>query len=170
MLTVERLRYLAHYDAETGVLSSLRARGRLKPGDALGSLKKGNGRGDGSGYLCTTIDGKKYYVHRLAWYYVTGMWPTYEIDHEDTVRTNNRWSNLRDLPRAVNAQNIRTARSDNKFSGLLGVSQAHQKEAKFCATIRLNGVRKHLGTFPSAEEAHQAYLSAKRKLHTGCTI
>jgi hypothetical protein len=36
--------------------------------------------------------------------------------------------------------------------------------------IAVNGVPKYLGTFPTPELAHQAYLEAKRKLHEGCTI
>lgn len=36
--------------------------------------------------------------------------------------------------------------------------------------IVLNGKSKHLGCFATEEEAHEAYLAAKRQIHIGCTI
>jgi len=66
----------------------------------------------------------------------------------------------------VNLQNIRRARSDNR-SGLLGVAR---DKTGFRAVIKVAGKQKYLGTFPTPELAHSAYLSAKRLLHEGNTL
>lgn len=51
---------------------------------------------------------------------------------------------------------------------MLGV---HLKsKGKFQAQIRVNSKLIRLGVFVSPEEASEAYLSAKRKLHEGCTL
>ncbi|WP_230878255.1 HNH endonuclease signature motif containing protein [Burkholderia sp. 9779_493] len=116
-----------------------------------------------------TIDGIRMYAHRLAWFYVYGEWPSGDIDHIDGVRTNNAINNLRDVPRGVNMQNQRRARSNNRTSGLLGVTW-HARRYRWCAQIQVDGKRKGIGYFDDAETAHQAYLDAKRKLHAGCSI
>jgi hypothetical protein len=51
--------------------------------------------------------------------------------------------------------------------GLLGVSAAGNR---WRATIVVNGKQKHLGCFATPEEAHTAYLAAKREWHRGCTV
>ncbi len=66
----------------------------------------------------------------------------------------------------LNCENLRKARKDSR-TGLLGASWAGYS---FVATIQVRGKKKHLGSFATAEEAHAAYLEAKRKLHEGCTI
>jgi hypothetical protein len=38
------------------------------------------------------------------------------------------------------------------------------------ARIQVNGKGVHLGMFATPDEAHEAYLIAKRKLHEGCAI
>jgi hypothetical protein len=114
-----------------------------------------------------TVDDKKQYVHVVAWVMQTGLLPEQQIDHKDGVRSNNRWSNLRPASASLNKQNMRVARADN-CTGLLGVGRAGRK---FRASISIEGShRRHLGVFPTAGEAHEAYLAAKRTLHPGCTI
>lgn len=44
-------------------------------------------------------------AHRVVFAFIHGKWPTHEIDHIDRVRTNNRPSNLRDVPHRVNMRN-----------------------------------------------------------------
>jgi hypothetical protein len=97
---------------------------------------------------------------------MTGEWPAGEVDHIDGDRTNNKWSNLRDVPRLENAQNKRRANANNR-TGLLGVSP---DKKRFRAVITANGKRKTVGAFSSAEEAHDAYLAEKRRLHQGSTL
>ena len=159
-LDAERLRELMHYDPETGVFTRLvRTSNRVKVGDVAGSLSH-------YGYLEFQLYGKLRKAHRLAWLYMTGEWPTGEIDHRNTVRTDNRFCNLRDVTTLGNQQNRRSA-NKNSLTGFLGVSP---KRGKWKAQIRAGGVLRHLGTFETPTAAHQAYLQAKRKLHEGCTI
>lgn len=160
-LTAGRLRELMSYDKETGELTWRVSRGSIKSRSTVG-WKNGNG------YFRTSVDGRDYYVHRLVWLYVYGAWPTDQIDHANAIRDDNRISNLREATRSENLGNQRRAQSSNK-TGLLGVSWRSANK-KFCAHIDLNGERTTLGLFNTAEEAHQAYLKAKRELHSHCTI
>lgn len=67
-------------------------------------------------------------------------------------------------------QNQRRARSDNKRAGLLGAA-FHKASGKFRARIGLpDGKQKHIGLFATAQEAHEAYVAAKRQYHSFCTI
>lgn len=162
-LTQCRVRELLSYDPETGYLRWRVSRGNpVKAGDMAGSLMK-------AGHLQMNIDGGRYLVHRVIWLYVYGEWPQHLIDHIDGNPTNNRISNLRDAPRQINQQNQRRARSDNKSTGLLG-AYYNKRARRHFSSIGLNGRAVHLGYFDTAQEAHEAYLTAKRRLHEGCTI
>ena len=97
---------------------------------------------------------------------MTGEWPDGYIDHGNGVRTDNRWANLRAGDRSFNMQNQRRARRDNT-TGWLGVSRV---KSRFEAAIQVRGRRFRLGRFDTPEAAHAAYLTAKRKLHEGCTL
>lgn len=99
---------------------------------------------------------------------MTGDWPRGHIDHINGETMDNRWSNLRDVDRYCNLQNQRTAHVDN-FCGKLGVTYS-KKRNRYSATMTLRGYRVYIGSFGSAEEAHEAYLVAKRVLHDGATI
>lgn len=95
-----------------------------------------------------------------------GHWPTYQIDHINGDRSDNRLANLRDVSATVNAQNQRKAYANNR-AGLLG---AHRAGKRYVARIRMPQARIFLGGFASAEEAHAAYVAAKRLLHEGNTL
>lgn len=91
---------------------------------------------------------KGYYLHRLAWLYVNGDWPSGEIDHRDGVKTNNRIDNLRDVSTKINNENTRVAQANN-VSKLLGAS-LNKKEGKYQARISVNGKRRSVGYFKTA--------------------
>ena len=160
MLTQTRLHHLLHYDPESGLFTWKNPQAtNVKVGQVAGSVKS-------NGYLQCQIDGKRYLVHRLAWLYMTGEWPENDIDHINRIKSDNRWENLRKVTRTINAQNLRKATSTS-ISGLLG---AHKERDRWSAKIRVNGRRVYLGRFDTPEEAHAAYVRAKRELHDGCTI
>jgi hypothetical protein len=158
-LTAERLRELLAYHPVIGRFSWRVQRGRQHVGDMAGHQTE-------KGYRLIGVEGTAYMEHVLVWLWVTGEWPQYEVDHRDTDPSNNRWWNLRDVPTAVNAQNKRRARIDSA-TGLIG---AIPNRDKFIARIKVGGVRHHLGTFDRAEDAHAAYVEAKRRMHEGCTL
>jgi len=161
-LTAQRLRELLHYDPETGLFTRLVVTcNKVKIGDVAGTLQ-------GSGHIGIRVLGKIRQAHRLAWLYMTGEWPTGEVDHIDGVPTNNRWANLRDVTRPINMQNRRRAYANNK-SGFLGVDY-RPNLGKWAAQIGVNGAKIYLGLFDSPESAHDAYVSAKRKYHEGNTL
>lgn len=122
------------------------------------------------GYIQVSVDGRRYMAHRLIWFYVTGEWPAQRLDHKDTTRTNNKWLNLRLATAVTNAQNVRRAHRDSTH-GFLGVSFIRRRISKpFRSEIRVDGKQMQLGTFATAEEAHQAYVAAKRRYHEGNTL
>lgn len=164
-LTAQRLRELLHYDPETGVFTRRVATSRSHVGSVAGTLNV-------CGYLVARLDGTLYLLHRLAHLYMTGEWPEYGVDHKDTHRANNCWLNLRPADQRLNMQNQRRSQAGSK-SGLLGVSPAKPAdsgEVKFRARIVTDGRERHLGTFQTAQLAHEAYIAAKRQHHEGCTI
>ena len=117
---------------------------------------------DGQGYKSGAIFGKTYTAHRVIWALVSGEWPDQEIDHADKVRTNNRWNNLRLASHGENARN-RDVQANNS-SGYKGVS-LDKRRNKWRAVIDVDGAQKHLGYFPSAREARDAYARASVEYH-----
>lgn len=123
------------------------------------------------GRVVVRVCGKLYMRYRLAWLINFGMWPDGEIDHINGDRADDRMGNLRIASRSMNQENIRKALSSNKSSRLLGAYKNKPGRAKpWRSSISIKGKHVGLGYFHTAEEAHQAYLNAKRVLHEGCTI
>lgn len=162
-LTAEALKAQLHYDPTTGIFT--RVMNSTRPdliGKAAGTLRPAS-----TGYQTISVARKRYYAHRLAWLYMTGEWPQI-IDHINGDRTDNRWANLRSVTQVVNAQNVHGAQSDNK-SGFLG---AHfcKTTGRYRAMLRVGKKYMHLGRFDTAQEAHAAYVEAKRQHHEGNTL
>ena len=162
--TAERVTELFDYDAETGALRWRVSKQGLKVGKVAGTVHK-------LGYVYVSADNYRTLAHRLAWVHVYGVWPSGVIDHINGDPSDNRLCNLRDVSRQVNQQNMRSAMCSNLSTGLLGACYCKRRH-KFVSGIKdpSTGKRLNLGAFDTAEEAHQAYLSAKRRLHEGCTI
>lgn len=160
-LSLDDLRACLHYDPDTGVFTrKVPAKGSKVP---VGGVC---GYPDGKGHLYLRFRRSKYAVHRLAWFYVYGCWPTDLIDHINGDRADNRIANLREADVVLNGENQRKARSDSRI-GVLGVSPSR---GRFKAQIKICGKSTYLGMFNTVEEASSAYVAAKRIHHAGCTI
>jgi hypothetical protein len=161
MLTVEQLKNVLDYDADTGVFVwRTRPSKAVKVGDVAGCVEKR------IGYVTIGIAGRIYKAHRLAWLYTYDKWPRGLIDHINGNKSDNRITNLRDVFADGNAQNVRSPNKRNK-SGFMGVIWFQNK---WRASMSVNGKSKWLGDYSTPEEAHQVYLEAKRKYHAACTI
>lgn len=158
-LTAQRLRELLHYDPETGVFTWRTSGHRRTAGQAAGSINKVYG------YMIVGVAGAHFRAHRLAWFYVHGVWPSNGLDHIDNDKLNNRIGNLRDVPHLWNAQNRLKPRIS--ATGIRGVRKIG---ARFYARVAADGVEIPLGGFATADEAHSAYLAAARRLQLGTTL
>lgn len=157
-----RLRELLSYDPATGVFT----RKVGSPRSPVGSIAGGS---DHKGHWVIRVNAKKYFAHRLAWLYVHGVWPAGVVDHINGDGMDNRIDNLRDVTQSVNMQNLKGARKDNRAAKLLGVTWSKQHN-RWRANITITGKATFLGLFNTAEEAHAAYVAAKRQHHAGNTL
>lgn len=155
-ITQARLHELLRYDPKTGdffwkVQTNSRAMVGMQAG--LNSIT--------CGYRQINIDKHTYKAHNLVWLYFNGVWPTNVIDHINGKRLDNRIENLRDVTRQQNSWNLQKAKRNSK-SGYLGVDWKAERN-KWRAQIRIDGKKKLIGYFNTAEEASAAYQHAKQE-------
>lgn len=155
MLTQDRLHELLHYNPGTGDFIWNVSRGKAKADMIAGTTRP-------NGYLQIRIDGANYLGHRLAWFYMMGEWPPYEIDHINGNPLDNRWENLRLATREQNARNC--GRKMSK-TGVRGV-YLEPRTGKFYVQLRNGrGNRTCLGTFDHLYEAKEARENAAAVHH-----
>jgi len=103
---------------------------------------------------------KKFQSHRIVYKAFHPEWDIMDncrdnsIDHIDQNKTNNHIDNLRVVTHQKNSFNTNA-------KGCF----YHKAYKKWRALIGLNGKRIHLGTYKTEEEAHNAYLKAKKIYH-----
>jgi hypothetical protein len=139
---LKELKRVLKYDPKTGLWTNRVWRG----GTAFAGQV--TGRPNSDGYIQICFQCKRYMSSRLAYFYMTGEWPEFEMDHKDLDRRNNRWSNLRPATDSQNQMN-RPLQSNNK-SSVKGVRR-HGKGWGAC--ISLNKTKFWLGTFKTKREA-----------------
>lgn len=154
-LTHDKLKEMLHYDPASGVFTWLVSRGSVKPGSSPKAR-------DTYGYPVIRIFKRLYRAHRIAWFYMTGEMPKFNIDHRNGNTTDNSWVNLRDCTQSQNIQNG-SIRSDNT-SGVRGVTVDNTR-GKFVAALRLNGKKYCIGRFDSLSDATEARVAAELRLH-----
>ena len=150
-LTAEQLREVLDYNPVTGIFTWKVCRGCGCPrvGEVAGTPSS-------KGYIVISLRYKRYKAHRLAWLHFYGKWPEDQIDHKDTIKTNNSIDNLRP---ATNSQNMANALRHN---GLKGVTY---DRGRWIAQITKNRRKTYLGSFSTKEEAHAAYALKAKELH-----
>jgi len=117
---------------------------------------------NGYGRLQCHFDKKHHRLHRIVYYAHNPDWNIHDnshynvIDHIDQNPTNNHISNLRVATNAQNMQN-RNAKGCHYYKD--------KKHKKWLAKIVVNKKQTYLGQFDTEEEAHEAYLKAKREHH-----
>ncbi len=153
-LTQVQLKELLDYEPTTGEF-------RWKPRPGSSSNRKAGdvaGCNMKDGYRMIRIFKNGYLAHRLAYLYMTGSFPAELLDHINGVRSDNRWSNLRDVSTRENFQNKKCHRGGN----LPGASYCPylNKNKPWLAQIQINKKKKSLGLYPTEQLAHEAYIKA----------
>lgn len=161
-ITAQRARELFTYDSETGCLCWAVDKGqRARVGKQLKPSPKDE-------YIRVRVDGILMKAHRIAWTIAQGDIPDgLSVDHINGDRFDNRLCNLRLVNHKTNMQN-RTRARKNSATGVMGIRQL--PSGRFEARLGIGRTLKYLGSFDTAEDAHNAYLIAKRLNHPGCTI
>lgn len=146
------------YDPKTGIFTwRVHAGPRGTVGSIAGCLRK-------KGYINIRIFGIEYAAHRLAWFYINRSWPPNQIDHINGTRYDNSIANLRCATNSQNKQNSKI-RNDNK-TGTKGVSFKEGKSINpYSSRIQVGKRRIHLGYFPTAVAASNAYSIAATKYY-----
>mgnify|MGYP001607389399 CR=1 FL=1 len=113
-LDAELLREQLSYDLVTGffIWNEDRGNPQARSGMQAGTVLA-------TGYRVIRVGGYRYLAHRLAWFYVHGIWPQGEIDHVNFQKDDNRLSNLRDVSRTKNVWNCRKIDPQQYRTGFL---------------------------------------------------
>lgn len=111
------------------------------------------------GHRVIIINQNRYKAHRLAWLYVYGSWPPFEIDHINGLPDDNRIFNLRLIEARWQQRANQKIRKDNR-SGFKGV---RLKGKKYTARCKKHGIVTEIQGFSTPEEAHAAYIKMALK-------
>lgn len=133
------------YDPETGEFRWKASPSRnVKAGSVAGWTDK-------DGYIRIEFAGKRHSAGRVAWRLMTGAWPTFQVDHRNLIRADNRWDNLREATQSQNAAN------KSSWGNLPKGVTLHRKSGRYQAQIGQHGKNHYLGLFDSPAAAHKAY-------------
>ena len=122
-----------------------------------------NGRGYHYVSLCKHGKIKHLLVHRLVGIaFIDNPLNKPYIDHINNDKINNNLSNLRWVTNQENSMNI--SLSCKNISGIKGV-HFHKQNNKWCAQIRLNGKKIHIGYYNTLEEARIARQLKAKEIH-----
>lgn len=157
MITQEKLKSLLDWDGKNFYWKT--DRGGMRSGEIAGVFSH-------RGYRKISIDGKKYYEHRLVWLWHKGSMPNFVIDHLDGNTKNNAIENLQDIEQSKNIQKQKI-RSTNK-SGYKGVCWDKARN-RWIASITVNLKQTIIGRFATIEEAISARQKAASMYHFNAT-
>lgn len=149
--TAEYLARVISYDPHTGIFIWIKNSRRTD----LTGLPAGNIQKWGYREISFRDSNRKvrFKAHCVAWFIMTGDWPTFDIDHRNGNRDDNSWSNLREATRSQN--NMNSGPPKNNSSGVKGV-RWNQRYRKWESNIRINGSAVYLGRFFEFEDAVSA--------------
>ena len=162
-ITREEIISMFTYNEETGDLqfkAGYKApNGRVLISDSVGTLTR-------SGYKRTTLNCKSFMVHHLIWIMHYGDITTggkYVIDHKNSIRNDNRLSNLRLITSRQNS--INRSLSSKNTTGYHGVTY-NRFSNKWIAVIHTEAYKqKQLGSYSTLEEAVSARKAAELKYY-----
>lgn len=138
------------YNQNTGKLYwKIRICKKMRVGEEAGCEAK-------NGYIVIRVYGRLYYAHRIAWSIMTDedINKFGEIDHENRIRNDNRWENLRPATSSQQKANAsKKKRCSSKYKGVTWNKDANL----WVAQIKRNKKNYNLGSYKKEEDAALAY-------------
>jgi len=154
MLTLDKVNQLLEYLPN----GELKRKITTSPKSIQGTLV---GNGDLRRYKYFSIDGVKYYNHRIVWFIHHGYMPQ-QIDHINKNPLDNRIENLRECNQSQNNWN-QGIKATNK-SGHKGISW-YSRDKRWVATINAHGKRNIIGRFVNKQDAIDAIKKSRIEIH-----
>lgn len=156
MITQSRLKEVLVLNEDTGVFTNRCRRGRYKEGETSGYTVEG--------YTYITIDRKAYPAHHLVWLWHTGKLPdrSFDIDHRNLNRNDNKFPNLRKATRSQNMCN--TVAHKDSSSGIKNVS-FRKDTGKWAVRVSVEGKYKSFGSYEDRELAELVAQEVRHKYH-----
>lgn len=155
-MTLEEFNEWYRYDSATGLIFYKKKRVNSN------RLDKPAGTINNCNYRILKFKGRMYTHHKLVWFIFTGAWPRYEIDHINGDTTDNRITNLRDVPKFLNLCN-----SHKHRAGKLPGCSLDKRRNKWKAKRVVNKVEYFLGYYSTEKEAHDAYINSIERIGYG---
>ena len=153
MINQSKVKELFKY--ENGVLYwKVKPSSKISIGDTAGCIVP-------RGYICTTIEKKRHYNHRLIFLYHHGYMPEF-LDHIDGNPSNNNIENIRPATSSENSMN-RKLRCDSG-SGIKGVGW-NKKSRKWRVNLNRNRITIYLGSYSSLFDAACVAFSKRKEFH-----
>jgi hypothetical protein len=140
-LTQEELKAVFAYSPDTGIFTYVD-----DPGQVAGKYNE-------KGYLRIDLNGHTYQGHRLAWLYMTGVYPEEDIDHKNWNPSDNRFDNLRLASMSMNMANLPLTKKNT--TGAKGVFL--EPWGRYRARLYLKGRGYYGGHHDTLDEAAHAY-------------
>ncbi len=100
-------------------------------------------------YLMVMVLGRTLQVHHVVWFLTNNRWPEQPLDHIDGDSLNNAPENLREVSQS---QNLKAYAKTHGAVGYRGVN-LFKSRSKYRARAYVDGKRKHIGYYDTAEEA-----------------
>ena len=157
-ITQEYLKSILNYDPLTGIFIWINKPSKfnsIKIGDLAGYINTY------TGYHLIRINRFNYPAHRLAWLYMYGSFPLYDIDHINHNRSDNRIENLREVTLQENQKN--RSKNKNNTSGVTGIYWIESRK-RWRVSISNAGKNNFIGNFKIKEDAIEARKQAEIEL------
>lgn len=152
LLNIVKLRNQLNYNPETGEFHWFESGSGRRSNLIAGCVKK---KGNNI-WRRIVFDQQEYTSSQLAWALMTGVFPSFIIDHIDQNPLNDKWVNLRRGDNCIDQRNQK--KSKRNKTGVVGVKW-HKPSAKYHAFIGVGGKQKYLG---SSEDFFLATCIRKR--------
>lgn len=151
-ITQNKLKEILDYNPKTGIfIWKVSFANNINKGEIAGCV-------NGNGYIQISIKGKLYLAHRLAFLYMKGYFPEFDVDHKKGIKTDNRWKNIRHATKSCNLQNQKMdLRNKSGFPGVFWC----KRNKKWKAQIGINKKTISLGYYESSLEAALARFTAE---------